>query len=430
MTADAINQVLEAQHPALFHSLSALGRRTFYPQGIPYQAGQARGTTYNSTIGIFTDGHGGSVPLPSMAAAVKLPSDEMDRAFLYSPVQGIEVVRQAWRGWQRREVEGDLPTTVPVTTIGLAHGLSVVADLFTEEGTVVAVPGPFWGNYRQTFTLRRGAEIRSAPSHVDGTYDPRVVEKALGDLPAGEPAVAILNFPSNPGGYSPTEHERQELVASLLRIAEQRPLIVVCDDAYQGFVFVDGVPRRSLFWDLIHRHPQLVPIKIDGATKEFSFFGGRVGFITFGLHMEPEATEALESKLKCLLRSTIGSPVALGQMILYQALKDGKAADEVAMIHRQAEERFHAIQPALRALDPNLLRPLPFNSGFFALLEIPEELGIDADAVRRHLIAQHDTGVISVGPRFLRLAICSVAADALVELVRRVEQGVRDLASP
>ena len=220
------------------------------------------------------------------------------------------------------------------------------------------------------------------------------------------------------------------MVASLLRIAEQRPLIAVCDDAYQGFVFSEGIPRTSLFWELIGQHPQLVPIKIDGATKEFSFFGGRVGFITFGLQMEAEAAEALESKLKCLLRSTIGSPVALGQMVLYQALRDGKAAAEVAMIHRQAEERFHTIQPALRALDPSLLRLLPFNAGFFALLEIPEELGIDAEAVRLHLIAEHDTGVIAVGERYLRLAVCSVAADALAELVRRVEQGVRDLASP
>ena len=200
MTADAINQILEEQHPALYAALSALGRRTFYPKGIPYQAGQAKGTTYNSTIGIFTDGHGGAVPLPSMAAAVQLPPEDMNRAFLYSPVQGIEVVRQAWRQWQRRELTEDLPTTQPVATIGLAHGLALVADLFTEEGTVVAIPGPFWGNYRQTFGLRRGAEIRSAPSHVDGVYDPRVVEKALGSLPAGQPAVAILNFPSNPGG--------------------------------------------------------------------------------------------------------------------------------------------------------------------------------------------------------------------------------------
>ena len=428
MTAEAINRLLEAQHPALYSSLSSLGRRAFYPQGIPFQAGQAKGTTYNGTIGIFTDGKGGAVPLPSMAAAVQVPPEDVDKAFLYSPVQGIDVVRRAWQEWQHRELDDPPPTTLPVTSIGLAHGLSMVADLFTDEGTVVAVPGPFWGNYRQTFGLRRGAELRTAPSHVDGNYDPRVVEKALGDVPEGQPAVAILNFPSNPGGYSPTADERRELLASLRRIADQRPLVVVCDDAYQGFVFEDGIPRHSLFWDAIGQHDNLIPIKIDGATKEFSFFGGRVGFITFGLEMEKEAAGALESKLKCLLRSTIGSPVALGQMVLYQALKDGKAAEEVQLIFAEAERRFRTIQPALRQLDPKLLKPLPFNAGFFALLELADEVQVSADAIRRHLIQRHDTGVIAVGERYLRLAICSVAEDALVELVQRVEQGTREMA--
>lgn len=428
MTAAAINQVLESEQSALFRALSALGRRAFYPQGIPFQAGQAKGTEFNGTIGIFTDGHGKAVPLPTMAKAVQLPAEDMDRAFLYSPVQGIEAVRVAWRDWQRREVDDDRPSSTPITTVGLAHGLSIVADLLTDEGTVVAVPGPFWGNYRQTFGLRRGADLRSAPSHVDGKYDPTVVEKALGDVPEGQPAVAILNFPSNPGGYSPTVDERRQLLESLQRIADRRPLVAVFDDAYQGFVFEDGIPARSLFWDAIGLHEQLVPIKVDGATKEFSFFGGRVGFITFGLDLSAAANEALESKLKCLLRATIGSPVALGQMVLFQALKSGRAAEEVRLIHSEAEQRFRTIQPALRRLDPKLLRPLPFNAGFFALLEIPEELGVSAERVRQHLLAEYDTGVISVGERFLRVAICSVAEDAIEELVRRVEQGVRDLA--
>ena len=51
-----------------------------------------------------------------------------------------------------------------------------------------------------------------------------------------------------------------------------------------------------------------------------------------------------------------------------------------------------------------------------------------AEAVRRRLLDHHDTGVITVSPRHLRLAHCSVAAEALPELARRVEKAVGELS--
>jgi len=63
------------------------------------------------------------------------------------------------------------------------------------------------------------------------------------------------------------------------------------------------------------------------------------------------------------------------------------------------------------------------------LIEIPEELGLTAEEVRRYLIEHHSTGVVALGGRYLRLAICSVAKEAIPEMVRRVEQGVRELVA-
>ncbi|HEX3557509.1 MAG TPA: hypothetical protein VIA62_30140 [Thermoanaerobaculia bacterium] len=81
-------------------------------------------------------------------------------------------------------------------------------------------------------------------------------------------------------------------------------------------------------------------------------------------------------------------------------------------------------------MDRNLLTPLPFNSGCFALVELadlPEGLGLDSETVRKHLLAHHDTGLISIAPRYLRIAHCSVDAAALPELVQRLERGVGEL---
>ena len=167
---------------------------------------------------------------------------------------------------------------------------------------------------------------------------------------------------------------------------------------------------------------------MDGGTNEFSFFGGRVGFLTFACAPDSGVARALESKIKALVRSTIGSPVAAAQVILLQALRKEGIEAEVEAVRALLEERYRALKDALAAADPELLAPLPFNSGCFALVEIPEKLGLTAEQVRRHLLEHHDTGLVSLEQRFLRIAHCSVGAAALPELVRRLELGVRELA--
>lgn len=424
------NAVLQTDVPALFAALSPLGRRVVFPPDIPFQAAQARGKAFNATIGQITDGRGGAVRLPSLARGLGgLPDERIDRALLYSPVEGIRELRELWRARQRRlaDVPGDVPSSLPVVTVGLTHGLSIVADLFGGEGRAIVVPVPFWGNYRQAFATRTGARMVGSPFFRDGRFDPRAVVRALEGEPPGAPAVVILNFPSNPHGYSPTGEERDELRAVLLEEAERRPLVVVADDAYAGLVYEEEIPKRSIFWDLVGAHDSLVPVKIDGSTKEVSFFGGRVGFVTFGVDPESEAARALESKVKCLSRATLGSPVATSQVLLLEALRSETLEKEIEDLRRMLAHRVDVLREALEGVDRDLLTPLPFNSGCFALVELTESTGLTAEAVRLHLLEHEDAGLISIAPRYLRIAHCSVSAETLPELVRRVERGVRGL---
>lgn len=430
----AINSLLQDGAPELFRALSPLGQRAFFPPDVPAQSAEARGKPLNGTIGQITDGRGGAVPLPSLAAAFGgLSAEDLSRALLYSPIEGIPEARQRWREWQRRSIPGHVsaavPSSLPLVTAGLTHSLSVLADLFAGEGRVVAIPRPFWGNYRQTFSVRTGAEVRSALSYLEGNrYNTRAIAEALDGLPDGEPAVALLNLPSNPGGYSLTVEERREMVDSLRGIAERRPLVVICDDAYAGLVFEADIPSESLFWELVGSHPNLIPVKVDGGTKEFSFFGGRVGFITFACDPDSDVARALESKVKMLVRSVIGSPVASSQVALLQALRNPGIDEEIRQVRELLTGRYRALKQALAGVDPELLTVLPFNSGCFALVELPESLGLGAEQVRRHLLDKYDTGLIAMEPRYLRIAHCSVDAAALPELVRRLEAGVRELA--
>lgn len=426
--------VLRATEPALFAALSPLGRRALYPPDIPFQAAEARGKTFNGTIGQITDGRGGAVPLATLAAALSgLSASERNRALLYSPIEGFADLRRLWRGWQRRGVAAEVPSTLPLVVDGLTHGLSLAAELFAGAGRVVAVAEPYWGNYDQIFNLRLGARVVSAPAYREGIYDPRALAHALGGagLGPGESAVAVLNVPSNPGGYSPTVAERALLADSLLAVAEERPLVVICDDAYSGLVFEPDIPRTSPFWDLAGRHPNLIAVKVDGTTKELSYFGGRVGFLSFGIAADSPAAEVLENKVKCLVRAGVGSPVSTGQVLAVQALQAPDLEAQVAEVHDLLGRRFRALAAAFSALDRDLLRPLPMNSGCFGLAELgprAREHGVTAEAIRQHLLAHEDTGVVAIGDDYVRVAFCSVDEEALAELVHRLERGVAELA--
>ncbi|HEX5759684.1 MAG TPA: aminotransferase class I/II-fold pyridoxal phosphate-dependent enzyme, partial [Thermoanaerobaculia bacterium] len=289
-------------------------------------------------------------------------------------------------------------------------------------------PQPFGGNYRQCFETRNGARLVSAPAYRGGCFNPLACAEALAGAPPGEPAVAILNLPSNPGGYSPAPAERRAMLDSLVAEAGRRPLVVVCDDAYAGLVFEPGIPAESPFWDLADAHPNLVAVKVDGATKELSFFGGRVGFLTFALEPGGEGARALEGMLATLVAATMGSPAAAPQEVLLAGLRRDGIEGEIEEVRALLAGRYRALRGALAAADPALLRALPFNSGCFALVELPERLKADVHAVRRHLLDHWDTGVISLEPRYLRIAHCSVDEAALPELVRRLEGGVGELA--
>lgn len=413
-------QTSDREAPDLYAHLSPLGRRAS-------ARSRAGGGADGSVPG--PPAEGGGPAEASLRRTLLLPSEEDYRLALREPPPlGLPEVRERWRGWQRRGVAAGVPSSLPVVTAGLSHSLSLAADLFAAEGTPVVTSAPFWGNYRQAFGTRVGAAILTAPAYVEGRYNPRFVPQALAEVPPGVPAVALLNVPSNPGGYTPDPEERRETVEALREEAGRRPLLVLCDDAYAGLVFEPGIPPGSFFWELIGLHPNLTPLKVDGATKEFSYFGGRVGFLTFGLPPDSGVALDLEARLELLIRSSLGSASAASQVVLLQGLRKEGIEAEVEAVRALLEGRYRALRDALAEADPELLTVLPFNSGCFALVEIPEALGFDSETARKHLLERQGVGLISLAPRYLRIAHCSVDEASLPELAARLQRGIAELA--
>lgn len=312
--------VIREDSPALWLSLSPLGRTLRQPASfLPLQTAEARGKTFNATIGQITDGRGGAVPLPSMAAALSgLDEAERSRAFLYSSMDGFPDLRRLWRQWQRRGVSAEIDSSLPIVTLGTAHALALAAELVVSENRKVVLPEPLRDADRELFSVRLGAESLLCDCCQGGRFDPAAVPRILAELPDGEPAVVVLEFPREETRYEPKSRERRSFCWALAAAAERRPLVVIVDDTWEGL----GTPSNSLFWGMIGLHPNLVPLKVDGAEGQLGFAGGRIGFLTFPFEPESAVALALESKLKMLLRAEVGSPSAASQVLLLRGLKE------------------------------------------------------------------------------------------------------------
>jgi aspartate/methionine/tyrosine aminotransferase len=302
--ANIADRAIQAASPALWEALSPLGRQARVPENfLPQQTAEARGKTWNATIGQITDGQGGALPLSPMAAALSgLDPARRNQAFLYSPVEGLAELRQRWRERQRRRRPEAPPSGLPIVTAGPILALSIAADLFLAEGRTVVLPEAHPPGYPEIFTLRTGARPLVAP-----------FTEALAGVPPGEPVMVVLRAPAVPGGVDLSREERQATIGVLTAAAEERPLVVLLDDVWER----EG---SSLFWDLLGLHPSLIPVKVDGADGEIGFPGGGVGFLTFPFDPESEVALAIEGKVKMLSRSVVGSPSAAGQAILLAAL--------------------------------------------------------------------------------------------------------------
>ncbi len=311
------NERLKGLAPQVLEALSPLGKRAFFPKGIPFQAGQASGCAINATIGQITDGAGNPIPLAPLAEKLKgLPPKD---AFLYSPIQGRERARKTWHAKLVAEDPRAGGVALPSVTAGICNALSMAADLFFAPGETLTIPDLYWDNYEQIFDMRLEGERATYPFYnAAGGFN---VEGLRAALAAQKGKIhTLLNFPSNPSGYSPTPAELESIADVLVEASRERVVVVYCDDAYHGLVFEPTATPKSLFYSLLDRSENLIPLKCDGVTKELSFFGGRVGFLSFGV--KAEAAAILVDKAMSLVRATIGSPVGLSQYLMEEELLD------------------------------------------------------------------------------------------------------------
>lgn len=429
--ASALNDEIAQHNPAVLRMLSALGKELFFPKGILSQSAEAKAKAhrFNATIGIATEG---DAPMYLDCMHQKLDGYDPADIYPYAPPAGKPELRKLWREKMLREnptLQGKV-FSEPVVTSALTHGLAIVADLFTESGDTLLLPDKLWGNYNLIFGTRRGCRIQTyATFNAEGGFNVAAFKEALQRVAAEQgKVVVLLNFPNNPSGYTPSLGEAKALVDALVeQAAAGCTIVAVADDAYFGLFYEDSL-KESLFGHLANRHPNLLAIKLDGATKEEFAWGFRTGFITVAegsADGSPALIEALNKKIMGIIRGTISNCPHPSQTFVIEALRSPDFLP-------QKQEKFEILkQRAVRTkevLENDKYAAVwdyyPFNSGYFMCLRLK---AVDAERLRLHLLDNYGVGTIAINNTDLRIAFSCIAVEDIAELFEVIYQAACDL---
>lgn len=404
--------------------LSKAGKRMYFPYGgILGQSGEAKGCEINATIGMAFEEDGSPLVMKCFGDNLKLDK----KAFLYAGSFGLPKLREQWKEMEFKKnpsLKG-VKFSNPVVTNALTHGIRIVAELFADTADELVCPDLFWDNYELIFQDAVGCKVRHFNTFKKSAFDAEAMKKAL--LAPGQKKILILNFPNNPTGYTATIEDAKKIVAAVKAAAKAgKKIVIVCDDAYFGLVYEKGIHGESLFAEFATLDKNVLAVKLDGTTKEDYVWGLRVGFISFAFKgATDEQLKALEAKAAGNVRSCISNSSSIGQHLAIAAFADKGYAKQKKEKYAVLKARYLEIRKILKA-HPEYAKnfeAMPFNSGYFMCVK---PIGVDAEKVRKQLIAKYSTGTIVLSG-LIRLAFSTIPKAKLAKLFANVNAAISDL---
>ena len=407
---------------------SKLGENIILPQDVLIQSKETAAIpgAINATIGIATSNKK-AMALPSIN---KVITEINNSEYLpYSPTPGLPKMRELWK----EKILADNPKinkdflSLSMVTTGITQGIDIAANLFSESGDALLLPNLFWQNYAQIYTIKLGNKIYKYNQFDENNeFSISNFKETLYSIKEDKISL-ILNFPNNPTGYTPSDVELNSLVDVISTYAKEnknKQLIIVSDDAYFGLFFEKNhkTPTLSATYKLAENENCLI-VKLDGITKEFYSWGLRVGFITY-YTKNNELRKILLEKTQGYLRSTTSSPSNLSQQIAVRLLDNKQSLEEKEINDKIIEERYNELKQAIskEQLD-QLVRVLPFNSGYFFTIKLPSN--INAHEFRLKFLNEYKYGVYSMDDEHIRIAFSCLDKELIPELINKFKQCIK-----
>lgn len=307
-------------------------------------------------------------------------------------------------------------------------GLSV--QMYVNPGEEVIYPSPGFPIY-ESFAVYCGA--KPVPLHLDEAKDFSFDGDDIAKLITPKTKLIFLNFPSNPTGGVATKEQLERIAAVIMKKCSPE-VRVYADEVYEDIVF-DGLTHYS-----IASVPGMEKYTIisSGASKSYSWTGGRLGWATF-----PTVEEA--QMMKTLNINYFSCIPPYNQYGAIAALESPESKKEIAKMVAAFQERRDIVVAGLNAISgvhcckpqgafyvfPNIGGACESLGAVAAynVLPVEEKAKTSPSTLfQMFLLYRYHTAVMdrksfgvigTEGKHFLRLSIAT-ATDDLKEAVRRI----------
>ena len=280
----------------------------------------------------------------------------------YCDPQGIPALRAAVAK-HLSETRGIHATADRVVVFpGAKPPIGLCQQTYCDPGDEIIYPSPGFPIY-ESFITYLGCQ--PAPLHLSEERNFSFSGLDIAPLITEKTKMIFLNFPSNPtGGVASPEQLRD--IADVIRSRCPKDIRVFSDEVYEHILF-DGNEHHSII-----SCPGMdeVTILVSGASKSFSWTGGRIGWALFPTVEEAEVFRNLNiNYFSCIPPyNQEGARIALGSPL---------AADSVRQMVGIFQERRDLIVDGLNAIEGiRCQRPKGAFYVFPNISEVCENLGI------------------------------------------------------
>jgi aspartate aminotransferase len=257
----------------------------------------------------------------------------------YLPVNGLKALREAVAGFNKR-TQG-IETHPDYVMIGPGSKELIFILQLVYYGDLV-IPTPSWVSYSPQARIV-GRHVYWVPTSPDNYWrmSPDMLEKICRADP-DKPRVAILNYPSNPTGYTyPLERLKQ-----LARVARKYKVILVSDEIYGLLHF------KNEHVSVARYYPEGTIIS-SGLSKWCGAGGWRLGTFSF-----PENLEWLHRAMTIVASETFTSTSAPIQHAAVTAFKGGEDIDTY-LYHSRRILKALAVYAVERLREMKVKTPMP-----------------------------------------------------------------------
>ncbi|MBY9008075.1 MAG: aminotransferase class I/II-fold pyridoxal phosphate-dependent enzyme [Candidatus Lokiarchaeota archaeon] len=446
----------------LYDAFSDLGKRIFLPNGIIYWSGRAKkeadligtiGTAFGYERDFIEGGTDDWTPcyLPEIKKFTELNVKDI---VPYASIGGLAELRKIWKDLIVRksmyndEIDKEKITHLkkyisnPIVTTGITNGIYLCAKLFLNSGEKIICTNKRWGNYDNIFTKNLGIDIKSFQFFKDNKINLEALKTVIFEVGKTQnKIVMIINFPNNPTGFVPSKQEANDLI-KLIRESQaqlKKPFIIIVDDAYESYVFSEEALDISLFYELQQLKEDIIPIKLDGVTKELLMYGARIGFVTIGLKPNwisnnderKNLIKEINNKLEGINRSSISNCNHIYQAIVVKIFQDAgieKIIESRNKIKELLKKRYEKINLELSNISNPDISIDPNSGGFFLFVNLNKDK-YKANEFADHLLKNYKIGIIPIEKQAeningFRIAYCSIDINQISEFIKRIKSAL------